>query len=134
VTSPLPMFARVEEAKQEVVEIVDFLKDSRQVPENWRQDTERVLMAVPQETGKTAVGTGHRRRSTRCRFLRVRVGFRGMFVGVGRIKSARQFEQAKQHAPCHHFIDDDRRRRVYFSSFCTAVRASAGGHESASRP
>lgn len=98
--------AGVEEAKAELVEIVDFLK----VPERYIQIGARipkgVLLVGPPGTGKTLLAKAVAGEAGVPFFSISGSEFVEMFVGVGSSRVRDLFEQAKKQAPCIVFIDE----------------------------
>lgn len=98
--------AGVEEAKAELVEIVDFLK----MPERYTQIGARipkgVLLVGPPGTGKTLLAKAVAGEAGVPFFSISGSEFVEMFVGVGSSRVRDLFEQAKKQAPCIVFIDE----------------------------
>src|SRR6202451_2577178 len=98
--------AGVEEAKQEVVEIVDFLKDPGKFQKLGGKIPKGVLMVVSPGTGKTLLARAIAGEAKVPFFTISGSDFVEMFVGVGASRVRDMFEQAKKHAPCIIFIDE----------------------------
>ena len=98
--------AGVEEAKQEVVEIVDFLKDPGKFQKLGGKIPKGVLMVGAPGTGKTLLARAIAGEAKVPFFTISGSDFVEMFVGVGASRVRDMFEQAKKHAPCIIFIDE----------------------------
>src|ERR1700690_2186607 len=98
--------AGVEEAKQEVVEIVDFLKDPGKFQKLGGKIPKGVLMVGSPGTGKTLLARAIAGEAKVPFFTISGSDFVEMFVGVGASRVRDMFEQAKKHAPCIVFIDE----------------------------
>ena len=98
--------AGVEEAKEEVVEIVDFLKDPAKFQRLGGKIPKGVLMVGPPGTGKTLLARAIAGEAKVPFFTISGSDFVEMFVGVGASRVRDMFEQAKKHAPCIIFIDE----------------------------
>ncbi len=98
--------AGVEEAKQEVAEIVDFLKDPGKFQKLGGKIPKGVLMVGPPGTGKTLLARAIAGEAKVPFFTISGSDFVEMFVGVGASRVRDMFEQAKKHAPCIIFIDE----------------------------
>ena len=98
--------AGVEEAKQEVVEIVDFLKDPGKFQKLGGKIPKGVLMVGSPGTGKTLLARAIAGEAKVPFFTISGSDFVEMFVGVGASRVRDMFEQAKKHAPCIIFIDE----------------------------
>ena len=99
--------AGVEEAKEEVQEIVEFLQGPEEVPEARRPHSEGRADGRPSGHRQDAARESDRRRSG-CAVLFSISGsdFVEMFVGVGASRVRDMFEQGKKSAPCLIFIDE----------------------------
>jgi cell division protease FtsH len=97
--------AGVEEAKEEVVEIVDFLKDPAKFQRLGGKIPKGVLMVGSPGTGKTLLARAIAGEAKVPFFTISGSDFVEMFVGVGASRVRDMFEQAKKHAPCIIFID-----------------------------
>ncbi|MEE9344183.1 MAG: ATP-dependent zinc metalloprotease FtsH [Methylococcales bacterium] len=98
--------AGVEEAKEEVGEIVDFLKDPSKFQKVGGKIPRGVLMVGPPGTGKTLLARAIAGEAKVPFFTISGSDFVEMFVGVGASRVRDMFEQAKKHAPCIIFIDE----------------------------
>jgi cell division protease FtsH len=98
--------AGVEEAKQEVGEIVDFLKDPGKFQKLGGKIPKGVLMVGSPGTGKTLLARAIAGEAKVPFFTISGSDFVEMFVGVGASRVRDMFEQAKKHAPCIIFIDE----------------------------
>ena len=98
--------AGCDEAKQEVVEIVDFLKDPSKFKRLGASIPRGVLMVGPPGTGKTLLAKAIAGEAKVPFFSISGSDFVEMFVGVGASRVRDMFEQAKRQAPCIIFIDE----------------------------
>ena len=98
--------AGVEEAKQEVSELVDFLKDPGKFQKLGGKIPRGVLMVGSPGTGKTMLAKAIAGEAGVPFFTISGSDFVEMFVGVGASRVRDMFEQAKKHAPCIIFIDE----------------------------
>ena len=98
--------AGCDEAKQEVVEIVDFLRDPAKFKRLGASIPRGVLMVGPPGTGKTLLAKAIAGEAKVPFFSISGSDFVEMFVGVGASRVRDMFEQAKRHAPCIIFIDE----------------------------
>jgi cell division protease FtsH len=98
--------AGVEEAKEEVVEIVDFLKDPSKFQRLGGKIPKGVLMVGPPGTGKTLLAKAVAGEANVPFFSISGSDFVEMFVGVGASRVRDLFEQGKKNAPCIIFIDE----------------------------
>ncbi|HUS24390.1 MAG TPA: ATP-dependent zinc metalloprotease FtsH [Candidatus Binatia bacterium] len=98
--------AGVEEAKQEVSELVDFLKDPAKFQQLGGKIPRGVLMVGSPGTGKTLLARAIAGEAGVPFFTISGSDFVEMFVGVGASRVRDMFEQAKKHAPCIVFIDE----------------------------
>ena len=98
--------AGIEEAKQEVGEIVDFLKDPSKFQKLGGKIPKGVLMVGSPGTGKTLLARAIAGEAKVPFFTISGSDFVEMFVGVGASRVRDMFEQAKKHAPCIIFIDE----------------------------
>ncbi len=98
--------AGVEEAKEEVVELVDFLRDPTKFQKLGGKIPRGVLMVGSPGTGKTLLAKAIAGEAKVPFFTISGSDFVEMFVGVGAARVRDMFEQAKKHAPCIIFIDE----------------------------
>lgn len=98
--------AGCEESKQEVVEVVDFLKDPEKFTKLGATIPRGVLMVGPPGTGKTLLAKAIAGEAKVPFFSISGSDFVEMFVGVGASRVRDMFEQAKKNAPCIIFIDE----------------------------
>jgi len=98
--------AGVDEAKQEVSEIVDFLKDPAKFQKLGGKIPKGVLMVGNPGTGKTLLARAIAGEAKVPFFTISGSDFVEMFVGVGASRVRDMFEQAKKQAPCIIFIDE----------------------------
>jgi len=115
--------AGVEEAKEELQEIVDFLRDPKKFQRLGGRIPKGVLMVGPPGTGKTLLAKAIAGQAEVPFFSISGSDFVEMFVGVGASRVRDMFEQGKKHAPCLIFIDEiDAVGRSRFSGI-------GGGHD-----
>jgi cell division protease FtsH len=98
--------AGVEEAKEELVEIVDFLKDPKKYTVLGGKIPKGCLLVGPPGTGKTLLARAVAGEAGVPFFSISGSDFVEMFVGVGASRVRDLFEQGKKHAPCIIFIDE----------------------------
>ena len=98
--------AGCEEAKDEVSELVDFLRDPSKFQKLGGKIPRGVLMVGPPGTGKTLLAKAIAGEAKVPFFSISGSDFVEMFVGVGASRVRDMFEQAKKHAPCIIFIDE----------------------------
>lgn len=98
--------AGCEEAKEEVAELVEFLRDPDKFQRLGGQIPRGVLMVGPPGTGKTLLARAIAGEAKVPFFSISGSDFVEMFVGVGASRVRDMFEQAKKHAPCIIFIDE----------------------------
>ena len=98
--------AGVEEAKDEVKELVDFLRDPSKFQKLGGKIPRGVLMVGSPGTGKTLLAKAIAGEAKVPFFTISGSDFVEMFVGVGASRVRDMFEQAKKHAPCIIFIDE----------------------------
>ncbi|WP_018290975.1 ATP-dependent zinc metalloprotease FtsH [Verrucomicrobium sp. 3C] len=98
--------AGIEEAKQEVQEIVEFLRDPKRFQKLGGRIPKGVLMVGPPGTGKTLLAKAIAGEADVPFFSISGSDFVEMFVGVGASRVRDMFEQARRHAPCIVFIDE----------------------------
>ena len=98
--------AGIDEAKEEVRETVEFLKDPRKFQKLGGRIPKGVLVVGPPGTGKTLLAKAIAGEAGVPFFSISGSDFVEMFVGVGASRVRSMFEQAKRHAPCIIFIDE----------------------------
>jgi len=98
--------AGVDEAKEEVVEIIEFLKDPHKFQKLGGRIPKGVLIVGPPGTGKTLLAKAISGEAGVPFFSISGSDFVEMFVGVGASRVRDLFEQGKKHAPCIIFIDE----------------------------
>jgi len=98
--------AGVEEAKEELVEVVDFLMDPAKFQRLGGKIPKGVLLVGSPGTGKTLLARSVAGEAKVPFFTISGSDFVEMFVGVGASRVRDMFEQAKKHAPCIIFIDE----------------------------
>ena len=98
--------AGCEEAKEEVSELVDFLKDPQKFQKLGGKIPRGILMVGPPGTGKTLIARAIAGEAGVKFFTISGSDFVEMFVGVGASRVRDMFVQAKEHAPCIIFIDE----------------------------
>ena len=115
--------AGVQEAKEELTEIVEFLKDPKRFQRLGGRIPTGVLLVGPPGTGKTLLAKAIAGEAQVPFFNISGSDFVEMFVGVGASRVRDMFEQGKKHAPCLIFIDEiDAVGRSRFSGL-------GGGHD-----
>jgi len=98
--------AGCDEAKEEVVEMVDFLRDPTKYQRLGGKIPRGALMIGPPGTGKTLLARAIAGEAKVPFFTISGSDFVEMFVGVGASRVRDMFDQAKKHAPCIIFIDE----------------------------
>lgn len=98
--------AGCEEAKEEVSELVDFLRDPQKFQRLGGMIPRGILMVGPPGTGKTLLARAIAGEAGVKFFTISGSDFVEMFVGVGASRVRDMFAQAKEHAPCIIFIDE----------------------------
>ena len=98
--------AGIDEAKEELTEIVDFLKDPQKFQRLGGKIPKGALLVGPPGTGKTLVARAVAGEANVPFFTISGSDFVEMFVGVGASRVRDMFEQAKKNAPCIIFIDE----------------------------
>ena len=98
--------AGADEAKAELEEIIDFLKDPQRFQKLGGKIPKGVLLMGPPGTGKTLLARAIAGESNVPFFSISGSDFVEMFVGVGASRVRDLFEQGKKHAPCIVFIDE----------------------------
>ena len=98
--------AGVEEAKDEVAELVEFLKDPKKFQKLGGRIPKGILMVGPPGTGKTLIAKAIAGEADASFFSISGSDFVEMFVGVGASRVRDMFEQARKNTPCLIFIDE----------------------------
>jgi len=98
--------AGIDEAKQELEEIVEYLKDPQKFQRLGGKIPKGVLLVGPPGTGKTLLARAIAGEANVPFFTISGSDFVEMFVGVGASRVRDMFEQAKKNAPCIVFIDE----------------------------
>ncbi len=110
--------AGADEAKQELTEVVEFLKDPLRFTELGARIPKGVLMVGPPGTGKTLLSKAVAGEAGVPFFSISGSEFVEMFVGVGASRVRDLFDQAKKNSPCIVFVDEidavGRQRRIGF--------------------
>src|SRR5690625_2986456 len=101
-----PDVAGADEEKQELVEVVDFLKDPRKFTAVGARIPKGVLLVGPPGTGKTLLAQAVAGEAVTPFFSISGSDFVEMIVGVGASRVRDLFENAKKNAPCIIFIDE----------------------------
>ena len=98
--------AGIDEAKEELVEIVDFLKDPRKFQKLGGRIPKGALLIGPPGTGKTLLARAVAGEAGVPFFTISGSDFVEMFVGVGASRVRDMFEQGRRNSPCIIFIDE----------------------------
>jgi cell division protease FtsH len=98
--------AGVDEAKEELVEVVDFLRNPKKYTEIGGKIPKGVLLIGPPGTGKTLLARAVAGEAGVAFFRMSGADFVEMFVGVGAARVRDLFKQAREKAPCIIFIDE----------------------------
>ncbi|MDR1029810.1 MAG: ATP-dependent zinc metalloprotease FtsH [Treponema sp.] len=98
--------AGVDEAKEELVEVVDFLKNPKKYTDIGGKIPKGVLLVGPPGTGKTLLARAVAGEAAVAFFRMSGADFVEMFVGVGAARVRDLFKQARDKAPCIIFIDE----------------------------
>ncbi len=98
--------AGADEAKEELQEIIEFLKDPQRFSRLGGRLPKGVLLVGPPGTGKTLLARAVAGEADRPFFQMSGSDFVEMFVGVGASRVRDLFEQGKAHAPCIIFVDE----------------------------
>ncbi|MDR1211970.1 MAG: ATP-dependent zinc metalloprotease FtsH [Spirochaetaceae bacterium] len=98
--------AGVDEAKEELVEVVDFLKTPKKYTDIGGKIPKGVLLVGPPGTGKTLLARAVAGEASVSFFRMSGADFVEMFVGVGAARVRDLFKQARDKAPCIIFIDE----------------------------
>jgi cell division protease FtsH len=106
ITTRFKDVAGVDEAKEELVEVVDFLKSPQKYKEIGGKIPKGVLLVGPPGTGKTLLARAVAGEAEVSFFRMSGADFVEMFVGVGAARVRDLFKQARNKAPCIIFIDE----------------------------
>jgi cell division protease FtsH len=98
--------AGIDEAREEVAELVEFLKDPKKFQKLGGRIPKGVLMVGPPGTGKTLLAKAIAGEADAAFFSISGSDFVEMFVGVGASRVRDMFEQARKNVPCLVFIDE----------------------------
>ena len=98
--------AGLEEEKEELAEVVDFLKNPQKYTSVGARIPKGILLVGPPGTGKTLLAKAVAGEAGVPFFSISGSDFGGMFVGVGASRVRDLFEEGKKHAPCIIFIDE----------------------------
>ena len=98
--------AGCDEAKEEVGEVIDFLRDPKKFQRIGGRIPKGILMVGPPGTGKTLLARAVAGEAEVPFFTISGSDFVEMFVGVGASRVRDMFEQARKHAPCIAFVDE----------------------------
>src|SRR4051794_41453523 len=98
--------AGAEEAKAELQEVVDFLRDPKRFKELGAKVPKGILLHGPPGTGKTLLAKAVANESGAQFFAQSAASFVEMFAGLGAARIRRLFGEARKHAPCIVFIDE----------------------------
>ncbi|MDR2029438.1 MAG: ATP-dependent zinc metalloprotease FtsH [Treponema sp.] len=106
IVTRFPDVAGVDEAKEELVEVVDFLKNPKKYTDIGGKIPKGVLLVGPPGTGKTLLARAVAGEAEVPFFRMSGADFVEMFVGVGAARVRDLFKQAREKAPCIIFIDE----------------------------
>jgi len=106
ITTRFSDVAGVDEAKEELVEVVDFLKSPQKYKDIGGKIPKGVLLVGPPGTGKTLLARAVAGEARVAFFRMSGADFVEMFVGVGAARVRDLFKQARSKAPCIIFIDE----------------------------
>lgn len=95
-----------DEAKEELVEVVDFLRNPQKFTKFGGKLPKGVLLVGPPGTGKTLLAKAVAGEANVPFFYKTASEFDEMFVGVGSHRVRELFKTARQHAPCIIFVDE----------------------------
>ena len=98
--------AGCDEAKQEVTEVIEFLRDPTRFTRLGGKIPKGILLVGPPGTGKTLLGRAIAGEAEVPFYSISGSDFVEMFVGVGASRVRDMFEQAKKHSPCIIFVDE----------------------------
>ena len=110
ITTTFADVAGVEEAKEDVQELVEFLRDPSRFQKLGGRIPRGVLMVGTARHGQDLVGEGHRRRGKGAFFLDLRLGLCGNVRGRGRVPCSRHVRASQETITLHHLHRRDRRR------------------------
>ena len=100
------MIEMIEEEKEEVKEIIDFLKNPKKFQKLGARIPKGVLLVGPPGTGKTLLAKAVAGEANVPFYFISGSDFVELFVGIGASRVRDMFRQAKQNAPCLVFIDE----------------------------
>jgi cell division protease FtsH len=98
--------AGAEEAKEELAEVVEFLRDPKRFKKLGAKVPKGILLHGPPGTGKTLLAKAVANESKAKFFSQSASSFVEMFAGLGAARIRRLFREARQHAPAIIFIDE----------------------------
>ena len=98
--------AGVDEAKEELVEVVDFLRDKRRFARLGAKVPKGILLYGPPGTGKTLLAKAVAKESGASFYSSSASAFVEMFAGLGAARIRKLFEEARKNAPSIVFIDE----------------------------
>src|SRR5947199_799823 len=98
--------AGLEEAKEELAEVVDFLRDPERFGRLGARVPKGILLYGPPGTGKTLLAKAIAHEAGARFFAQSASAFVGMFAGLGAARIRKLFEEARSHAPAVVFIDE----------------------------
>ena len=98
--------AGVDETKDELREVVEFLRSPKQFSASARRSPKGILLHGPPGTGKTLLAKAVAHESGANFFGQSASSFVEMFAGLGAARIRRLFKQAREHAPAIIFIDE----------------------------
>src|SRR6478752_3844159 len=98
--------AGVEEAKQELQEVVEFLRDPKRFQKLGAKVPKGILLHGPPGTGKTLLAKAVAKESRAQFFSQSAASFVEMFAGLGAARIRRLFDEARKHEPAILFIDE----------------------------
>src|SRR5256714_2729517 len=101
-----PDIAGADEAKEELREVVDYLRDPKRFRDLGARVPKGILLHGPPGTGKTLLAKAVAHESGASFFSQSAASFVEMFVGVGAARIRRLFKAARKHAPAIVFIDE----------------------------
>src|SRR5256714_11372049 len=98
--------AGLEEAKEELAEVVDFLRDPERFGRLGARVPKGILLYGPPGTGKTLLAKAIAHEARAHFFAQSASAFVEMFAGLGAARIRKLFEEARKHAPAILFIDE----------------------------